>query len=201
METLPGIRYSDGYTEFIARPSREGDASGHPPARPDRGGTQLSLAAMPTARRSRTIAAPVQELWDLVRDPHHLPRWWPRVTRVEDVQDGAFTEVMKTRKGKLVRADFNVVACDETERALTWAQRIEGTPFATVLSSAETELRFTPTETATEVTIELRQEMARSSHRYSSLLSIAPRFGGPMVRRAAAATLEEALDGLERISG
>ena len=43
---------------------------------------------MPTARRSRTIAAPAQELWDVIRDPHHLPRWWPRVTRVEDVEEG-----------------------------------------------------------------------------------------------------------------
>ena len=63
---------------------------------------------MPDVSRSRTIAAPAGELWDVISDPHHLPRWWPRVTRVEDVEDGAFTEVMKTRKGKLVRADFRV---------------------------------------------------------------------------------------------
>ena len=36
-------------------------------------------AAMPTARRSRTIAAPAEELWEVIGDPHHLPRWWPRV--------------------------------------------------------------------------------------------------------------------------
>jgi hypothetical protein len=28
-----------------------------------------------------------------------------------------------------------------------------------------------------------------------------PRFGAPLVRRASAATLEQALDGLERVSG
>jgi hypothetical protein len=44
---------------------------------------------------------------------------------------------------------------------------------------------------ATEVTIELRQ----------TLNGFLARLGGYMVRRAAAATLEEALDGLERISG
>jgi uncharacterized protein YndB with AHSA1/START domain len=184
--------------------------------------TQLSFAVVPTARRSRTIAAPAQELWELVRDPHHLPRWWPRVTRVEDVEDDAFTEVMRTRKGKLVRADFNVIVGGEGERTLTWVQRVEGTPFATVLKSAETELRLTPVAAAsarafgavagqapgatadatrTEVTIELRQEMASGSARYSPFLAIAPRLGGRMVRRAAAATLDEALDGLERISG
>ncbi len=53
-----------------------------------------------------------------MRDPHHLPRWWPRVTRVEDVEDGAFTEVMRTRKGKFVRADFNLVRADEGARSL-----------------------------------------------------------------------------------
>jgi hypothetical protein len=129
---------------------------------------------------------------------------------------------MRTRKGKLVRADFSVLR-DEAGRTLTWVQRIEGTPFASVLKSAETQLRLTPAAAgaaeafgsaaepaaaepsalapATEVTIELRQEMASGGSRHSLFLSVAPRFGGPLVRRAAAATLEEALDGLERISG
>jgi uncharacterized protein YndB with AHSA1/START domain len=157
---------------------------------------------VPTARRSRTIAAPPQQLWELLRDPHHLPRWWPRVTRVEDVDADAFTEVMRTRKGKLVRADFSVT-CDEAERTLTWVQRIEGTPFASVLQSAETELHLAPRDAdATEVTIELRQQMAAvSSARHSSFLKLAPRFGGRLVRRAALATIDEALDGLERVSG
>ena len=156
---------------------------------------------MPTARRSRTIAAPAQQLWELMLDPHHLPRWWPRVTRVEDVEANAFTEVMKTRKGKLVRADFSVTS-DEAERTLTWVQRIDGTPFASVLESAETELRLAPRDAdATEVTIELRQQMAASSARHNTFLRLAPRVGGRLVRRAALATIDEALDGLERVSG
>jgi uncharacterized protein YndB with AHSA1/START domain len=162
---------------------------------------------VPTARASRTIAASADELWLLVRDPHHLPRWWPRVTRVEDVEGDAFTEVMRTRKGRLIRADFNVAQADEQQRALLWSQRVEGTPFGRLLKSAETVVRLTPVEDrstgtspdgshpssalATEVTIELRQ----------SLTGFFPRFGGFMVRRAATATLEQALDGLERISG
>ena len=160
---------------------------------------------MPTARRSRTIAAPMQGLWELLCDPHHLPRWWPRVTRVEDVtltgtgEADAFTEVMRTRKGKLVRADFDV-RCDEARHMVTWVQRIEGTPFASVLKAAATELQLAPAGSQTEVTIELRQEMAIGSARHSPFMSLAPRFGGPLVRRAAAATLEQALDGLERIS-
>ena len=147
---------------------------------------------MPTARCYRVIDAPVQELWDVVRDPHHLPRWWPRVSRVEDVEGDAFTEVLKTAKGKLVRADFTVVAVQEAEWRLIWAQQLEGSPFARLLESAETEVSLAAQgQVATEATIELRQ----------SLTGVFPRLGGYMVRRAAAATLEEALDGLERISG
>ncbi len=144
----------------------------------------------------------MEQLWDVVRDPHHLPRWWPRVTRVEGVDGAAFTEVMRTRKGKLVRADFDLVRVDESERLLTWAQRVQGTPFERVLSSAETDVRLAPLDGATEVTIELRQTLARVSTRRGGVLSaLAPRIGGRMVRRAAEGTLEQALEGLEQISG
>jgi uncharacterized protein YndB with AHSA1/START domain len=172
---------------------------------------------MPNASRSRTIAAPAEDLWEVICDPHHLPRWWPRVTRVEDVEDGAFTEVMRTRKGKLVRADFNVIVCDDAERSLTWAQRVEGTPFARVLKSAETEVRLSSVDAstlapghgaaseatggATEVTIELRQTMAGRSRGTGLFMGLSSRLGGRLVRRAAQATIEEALDGLERIGG
>jgi len=164
---------------------------------------------VPTTRRSRTIAARPEQLWKVISDPHHLPRWWPRVRRVEDVEDGAFTEVMMTAKGKAVRADFDVVRLDERELSLMWSQRLEGTPFGRLLSSAETEVTLTPVadgpseaasdagadpgdaSQATVVTIEMRQR----------LTGFFPRFGGFMVRRAAAATIDEALDGLGRISG
>ena len=146
---------------------------------------------MPSARRSRTIAAPPERLWEVIGDPHHLPRWWPRVERVEDVEQDAFTEVMKTSKGKLVRADFRVRAVLPDEHALVWEQQLEGTPFARLLSSAETHVRLEPAEGGTNVTIELHQR----------LTGMFPRFGGFMVRRAAAATLDQALDGLERIGG
>jgi uncharacterized protein YndB with AHSA1/START domain len=146
---------------------------------------------VPSARRSRTIAAPVEELWELIGDPHHLPRWWPRVERVEDVADGAFTEVMRTAKGKLVRADFRLISSDEHERALTWEQQLEGTPFARLLSEARTRVWLRAEGEGTNVTIELHQR----------LTGFFPRFGGFMVKGAAARTIEEALDGLERVSG
>jgi uncharacterized protein YndB with AHSA1/START domain len=150
-------------------------------------------------------------LWRLVCDPHHLPRWWPRVARVEDVSETAFTEVMTTSRGRVVRADFNVLSSDGSTRSLTWEQQLEGTPFAKVLSRAVTELRLDavpspapavraaaqdPVASAglggeTDVTIELRQSPS----------GFFPRFGGHLIKRAAAATINEALDGLERIGG
>jgi uncharacterized protein YndB with AHSA1/START domain len=135
------------------------------------------------------IAAPVGELWEVISDPHHLPRWWPRVARVEDVDGGAFTEVMKTTRGKTVRADFQLAAADEAAHTLRWEQRLEGTPFARLLSSADTLVSLRAAGDGTDVTIELRQTLA----------GMLPRLGSFMVRRAAAATIEEALDGLERI--
>jgi carbon monoxide dehydrogenase subunit G len=137
------------------------------------------------------IAAPVGELWEVIADPHHLPRWWPRVARVEDVEGSAFTEVMKTARGKTVRADFELADADEHAHTLRWEQRLEGSPFARLLSSAVTLVRLEPADEGTQVTIELHQ----------TLTGLLPRLGSHMVRRAAAATIDEALDGLERISG
>jgi uncharacterized protein YndB with AHSA1/START domain len=149
---------------------------------------------MPTAHRTRTIAASPRELWDVLGDPHHLPRWWPRVNRVEAVQDDAFTEVLISDKGKTVRADFKLLDTVESQRVV-WSQQIENTPFARVLKSAETEISIaeagTGESTASTVTIELRQ----------TLQGFLARLGGRLVRRAANSTIEEALDGLERIVG
>jgi uncharacterized protein YndB with AHSA1/START domain len=146
---------------------------------------------VPTTRRTRAIAAPAQDIWELIGDPHHLPRWWPRVARVESVEPTAFTEVLASRRGRLVRADFRVVARDERDLVLRWSQQVEETPFARVLAAAETELRLEPAGRTTNVTIELRQ----------SLRGLFPNLGASRVRRAARATLDEALDGLERIVG
>jgi uncharacterized protein YndB with AHSA1/START domain len=149
---------------------------------------------MPVATRSLTLAAPLEQVWDLIGDPHHLPRWWPRVERVEDVRDGAFTEVMRTAKGKVVRADFELARVDSSRHSVCWEQRLAGTPFERLLSSAETEITLAapPGEGAgTHVTIELRQ----------ALNGFLTRLGSLMVRRAALATVDEALANLERIVG
>ena len=96
---------------------------------------------MPTTRRSRTIGATPDQVWRTVADPHHLPRWWPRVQRVEGVERGRFTEVLSTEKGRSVRADFRVLESRAPE-VRRWEQDVAGSPFERLLRSAETEVRL-----------------------------------------------------------
>jgi len=152
---------------------------------------------MPTATRSRTFAAPLEDVWELIGDPHHLPRWWPRVERVEDVRDGSFTEVMRTAKGKVVRADFQLARVDPVARSLCWEQLLVGTPFEGLFSLAETEITLAQMGTGTQVTIELRQTLTGGIGRITG----ANRLGSVMVRRAAVRTVDEALSNLEQIIG
>jgi uncharacterized protein YndB with AHSA1/START domain len=144
---------------------------------------------MPTARRSRTLAAPPQRVWETVGDPHHLPRWWPRVKRVEAVTAEHFTEVLATQDGRSLRADFRVVESRAPERRV-WEQELEGTPFERVFAAASTEVKLLPDGDGTRVTLVVRQEVRGSA-----------RLGGFMVRRATGRVLDEALDSLEALHG
>ena len=49
---------------------------------------------MPLTRRSRRLGARPDDVWRVVGDPQHLPRWWPRVQRVEADDGEAFTQVL-----------------------------------------------------------------------------------------------------------
>ena len=96
---------------------------------------------MPRTRRNRTMDATPEQVWRTVCDPHHLPRWWPRVQRVEGVDREHFTEVLNTDKGRSIRADFRVVESRAPE-VRRWVQEVEGSPFERLLRSAETEIRL-----------------------------------------------------------
>jgi len=141
---------------------------------------------MPTTRRTRQLGAPPEEVWRMVGDPYHLPRWWPRVERVEAVAGERFTELLRASKsGRGVRADFRIVE-KRKERLLRFEQDLQNTPFEKVLSAAETEIAIEPTGDGTTVAITLRQKLRGLS-----------RLGGFLVRRATGRILDEALDGLE----
>jgi uncharacterized protein YndB with AHSA1/START domain len=144
---------------------------------------------MAVAQRNRTLGAPPDEIWRLIEDPHHMPRWWPGVARMEGVQDDRFTQVFVTKRGRPVRADFHLVASEPPWRR-SWEQEIPGTPFERVLNESITEIVLEAVDGGTRVTIAQRQKLRGYS-----------RTGGFLLRRATAQKLDEALDGLERIVG
>jgi uncharacterized protein YndB with AHSA1/START domain len=146
---------------------------------------------MPRVSRQREIDASPERVWDLVSDPHHLPRWWPRALRVEDVHkaDGRrsrWTTVLGTQRGRGVRADFRCTGATARKR-YAWEQEIEGTPFEKVLRSAALEIRLERSGEGTLTTL-------IGSERLRGL----SRLGSPLMRRAIRQRLDEALAGIER---
>src|SRR5215211_6976121 len=113
---------------------------------------------MPTVSRKRIIDAPVERVWELVSDPHSLPRWWPKTTRVEDVREQAngpgteWTSVLGTEAGKGVRADYRCTALSSPGH-YAWAQSLENSPFERVLKAAEVSIELSGREDSTEVTL------------------------------------------------
>jgi uncharacterized protein YndB with AHSA1/START domain len=143
-----------------------------------------------STQRSRILAAPQQELWELVADPHHMPRWWPGVIRMENVEEDRWTQVFKTRKGRPVRADFHLLH-SEPPSLRAWQQELEGTPFERVLNELTIEIRLDPAPAGgTEVTITQEQKLRGYS-----------RTGGFLVRRPVRRQLDAVLDGLTQIAG
>jgi uncharacterized protein YndB with AHSA1/START domain len=136
--------------------------------------------------RSRTLAAAPEAVWRLVGDPRSLSRWWPRVERVKAVTAEGWTTVLRSERGKALRADWRLEA-DEAGRRRAWSQELDGTPFAKVLAERRVEARVEPAGDGSRVTLELRQRGRGMAH-----------FGRFMLRRAAKKELEGALDGLAR---
>ena len=145
---------------------------------------------MATTSRARTLAAAQEELWATVGDPRELPRWWPRVQRVEAADDDHFTEVLGAASGRPVRADFRIAEHDAPRRC-HWEQELTGTPFERHWRRVAVSIELESSEAAqTRVTLTL----TRVPSGFSLL-------GGPLVRRASARELEAALDRLEELHG
>jgi uncharacterized protein YndB with AHSA1/START domain len=138
-----------------------------------------------TVTRRRRVAAGPDAIWDLVADPYSLPRWWPRTERVESVSARGWTTVLRSPRGRAVRADWSLEA-SERPRRRAWSQELEGTPFERVLAERRVEVRVE----RGEVTLELTQRGRGWA-----------RFGGLLLRRAARRELDDALDGLARVLG
>jgi uncharacterized protein YndB with AHSA1/START domain len=142
--------------------------------------------------RRRRIAAPRQQIWELVADPYSLPRWWPRATRVESVdgepgvEGSQWTTVLQTAEGRGVRADYRCAESTAGERYI-WEQQIPGTPFERHLRRSGLEIGLEDAGAGTEVRLTAAQTLRGLS-----------RLGSPLMRRGQGALLDEALDGIER---
>jgi carbon monoxide dehydrogenase subunit G len=135
--------------------------------------------------RKKILEITPTPLWDIVSDPWQFPRWWPGVVRVEQVDGSAWTKVFRSSKQKLVRADFSSITAQPPSR-FVFEQHVEGSAFGRVLSSAITEISLAPEgdgQTAVELSMTRR------------LRGLA-RLGTPIVRRATAKQLNEALENL-----
>lgn len=126
-------------------------------------------------------------MWALVSEPRAFPSWWPGVERVEEARPDAWTKVLRSSKGKLLRADFTRLD-EEPPRMLEWRQEVEESPFERFLSESRTRVSLheaAPGETRVEL---------EAIRRLRGLA----RLGWPMVRRATRKQLDAALTGLDR---
>ena len=132
------------------------------------------------ASRTREFAVPPARVWEIVSDPYQLPRWWPRVSRVEGVSETGWSTILASPRGRDVRADWRLEASEPPSRR-RWSQELEGSPFSRLFARNEVEVRID----GQRVTIEIEQ-------RVLGWARLAPF----IVRRAAKKVADEALDGL-----
>jgi uncharacterized protein YndB with AHSA1/START domain len=150
---------------------------------------------MPRVTRRRKIAAPVDDVWELVSDPYSLPRWWPRTSRVESVdrkpegKRSQWTKVLETAEGRGVRADYRCLSSAEGERYV-WEQQLAGSPFERHLRRSTVEIGLRAAGDGAEVSIVSDQKLRGVS-----------RLGSPMMRGGQRKILDQALDGLEDALG
>jgi hypothetical protein len=103
---------------------------------------------------------------------------------VESVRADGWTTVLRSPRGRVVRADWRLDGQEKAARR-AWSQRIDGTPFAKVLHERRVEARLAPADDGTRVTLALDVRPKRLAGRV--LLR------GPLRRE-----LNEALAGLAR---
>ena len=141
---------------------------------------------MPVVTEHSDLDAPLERVWRVVSDPYSLPRWWPRVERVEEVSEAGWTMVLMSDRGKPVRADYTLADSRPME-LLEWHQELEESPFERMLSVSRLVIQLDGDEGAGATAVKLR-----STERLRGLA----RLGSPMVRRATRKRLSQALERL-----
>ncbi|HTU14040.1 MAG TPA: SRPBCC family protein [Solirubrobacterales bacterium] len=143
--------------------------------------------------RKRVLPAAPDRVYDVISDPRRLKEWWPRVTRVEDVDGKAgtartrWTSVMAADSGRKLRMDYRCTAATRPERYM-WEHELEGTPFEDHMVSQTTEIRLKPSGEQTEISLTAKHTLRGSA-----------RIAGFMMRKTQREMLDHALDSLERV--
>jgi uncharacterized protein YndB with AHSA1/START domain len=141
-------------------------------------------------RRERVVAATPAEVWQVVSDPMRLPAWWPGVTRVEEASSEAWTNVLVSPKGKVVRADYSLLESDEPERVL-WRHEVAESPFERLLNDSTVEIAL---QAADEAGTVVRVTLDQSPRGWA-------RFSPFQLRAAASRQADSALEGLAGLLG
>jgi uncharacterized protein YndB with AHSA1/START domain len=108
-------------------------------------------------QRTRSVAAPLSAVWGVVSDPERLPDWWPGVLRVEEVSEDAWTNVLSSGRGKLVRADYTLLE-REPQRRVAWRHEVAESPFERILSDSRTEIELESDGAGTSVSLTIVHE-------------------------------------------
>lgn len=135
-------------------------------------------------RRSCVVNVPRADVWALVSDPWHLPRWWPNTERVEAVSDDGWTTVLNSQRGRNVRADWTLES-SEPPSLRRWVQELEDSPFERLFDRNAIELRLESSGAGTEVRLAFEQKL-RGWTRLAPFI----------LRRAARRQIDAALSGL-----
>lgn len=148
---------------------------------------------MPSVSRKQVLPVDPDAVYDVVSDPRRLREWWPRVTRVEDV-DGKpgtartrWTNVLLADSGRKLRMDYCCIGATRPRRYV-WEHELAGTPFAEHMLEQTTEVLLEPGKGGTAVTLTANHTLRGSA-----------RIAGFMMKKTQKQMLDGALAGLATV--
>ncbi|CAB4871473.1 unannotated protein [freshwater metagenome] len=140
---------------------------------------------MTRVQRRRVVNASQAQVWETAGDLRRLSRWWPRVVRVESIDASGFTEVLRTDRGRNLRADH---VLEEVDPGRLWRARqtLDDGPFASIFALSVKWVALEPAaDGSTAVTVGIERRLRGRA-----------RLGGLLLRRAVRRQVSEALDAL-----
>jgi uncharacterized protein YndB with AHSA1/START domain len=142
---------------------------------------------VPSVTRKKVLPAGPDKVYDVISDPRRMKDWWPRVTRVEDV-DGKpgrsrtrWTNVLAADSGRKLRMDYCCISATRPER-YEWEHELAGTPFEEHMVRQATEVNLRPASGGTEVILTATHTLRGSA-----------RIAGFMMRKTQKQMLDAAL--------